>query len=140
MSSPAPTSRDHPADRIGRAVGFMLLSSAGFVVMGAAVRESGDLPLVQKVLLRNVITAMVAGVLVARDGRGSVLRWQPHTWRVIVRSFSGLLGVACYFYALDRVPLADASMLNKLSPFFVAIFAAPTFDDLMITSATVRSP
>jgi len=31
--------------------------------------------------------------------------------------------VACFFYALEKLPLADATMLNKLSPFFVLLFA-----------------
>jgi len=101
----------------------MLASAAGFTLMGVAVRWSGDLPLVQKVFTRNAITVLLAALWVAGDRHGPLLSWQPHSWRLILRSLSGLLGVACYFYALDRMPLADASMLNKLSPFFVFLLA-----------------
>ncbi len=101
----------------------MLASAASFTLMGIAVRWAGDAPLAQKVLVRNLMTAAVAGAWVARDGRGSVFAWRPWTWRLIARSLAGLAGVVCYFYALDRVTLADASMLNKLSPFFVFLFA-----------------
>ena len=34
-----------------------------------------------------------------------------------------LLGILCNFYAVDHLVLADASMLNKMSPFFVIIFS-----------------
>lgn len=35
----------------------------------------------------------------------------------------GTLGILCNFYAIDHLALADASMLNKMSPFFVVIFS-----------------
>ena len=34
------------------------------------------------------------------------------------RSLFGTIGIVCNFYAIDRLVLADANMLNKLSPFF----------------------
>lgn len=36
----------------------------------------------------------------------------------------GLAGVFGNFYALDKIELSDASMLNKMSPFFALIFSA----------------
>ena len=35
----------------------------------------------------------------------------------------GTLGILCNFYAVDHLVLADASMLNKMSPFFVVLFS-----------------
>ena len=40
-----------------------------------------------------------------------------------MRSMFGTLGILCNFYAIDHLALADASMLNKMSPFFVVIFS-----------------
>jgi len=112
-----------PPDRTRLAVLFMLASAVSFTLMGVAVRWAGDAPLAQKILVRNAMTAIIAGVWVARDGRGSMLTWKPWTWRLIVRSLAGLTGVGCYFFALDGLTLADATILNKLSPFFVFLFA-----------------
>jgi drug/metabolite transporter (DMT)-like permease len=42
---------------------------------------------------------------------------------LIFRSLAGLAGVILYFYAISNMPLADSTMLNKLSPFFVILFA-----------------
>ena len=39
------------------------------------------------------------------------------------RSICGTIGILCNFYAVDHLVLADASMLNKMSPFFAVIFS-----------------
>ncbi len=39
------------------------------------------------------------------------------------RSICGTVGILCNFYAIDHIALADASMLNKLSPLFAVIFS-----------------
>ena len=41
----------------------------------------------------------------------------------ILRSLFGTIGILCNFYAIDHLVLADASMLNKMSPFFVLLFS-----------------
>jgi len=42
---------------------------------------------------------------------------------LLSRSLLGLLGVILSFYAINYLVLSDASMLNKISPFFVTLFA-----------------
>ena len=49
----------------------------------------------------------------SRESRRFVL------WRVVL----GTLGLVCNFYAVSRINLADANMLNKLSPFFAVVFS-----------------
>lgn len=41
----------------------------------------------------------------------------------MIRSVFGTIGILFNFYAIDHLNLSDASMLNKLSPFFVIIFS-----------------
>ena len=48
----------------------------------------------------------------------------PHLGLLLLRSLAGLGGVSLYFYAIGHLTLADASMLNKVSPFFVTLLAA----------------
>ena len=43
---------------------------------------------------------------------------------LLLRSVFGTVGVLCNFYAIDRLVLSDANMLNKLNPFFVIIFCS----------------
>ena len=40
---------------------------------------------------------------------------------LLLRSIFGTMGILCNFYAIDHLVLSDASMLNKLSPFFAVI-------------------
>jgi drug/metabolite transporter (DMT)-like permease len=105
-----------------RAVLYMLFSAAAFAVMGAFVKAAAEVPVVEKVVVRNLITLFIAGAMAMRGGRSLLgrLRHQP---LLIARSLLGVAGVTCFFYAIDHLILADAAMLTKLSPFFVAIFA-----------------
>ena len=43
---------------------------------------------------------------------------------LILRSIGGLFGVLLYFYCINNMNLSDGTILNKLSPFFVILFAA----------------
>ena len=42
---------------------------------------------------------------------------------LIGRTIAGSLGVICNFYAIDHMNISDASILNKLAPFFSVIFS-----------------
>jgi drug/metabolite transporter (DMT)-like permease len=42
---------------------------------------------------------------------------------LLIRAIAGTAGILCNFFALSNMNLADASMLNKLSPFFAVIFS-----------------
>lgn len=110
-------------DSMPRAVGYMLLSAASFAGMGAMVKAAGDLPVHEKVLFRNLVTLVISlGVALRR--RENPFGPTDHLALLLARSLAGLVGVCCYFYALGHLRLADASLLNKVSPFFVTILAA----------------
>ena len=40
-----------------------------------------------------------------------------------MRSAAGTFGILGNFYAVDHMLLSDASLLNKLSPFFTILFS-----------------
>ena len=105
-----------------RAVLFMLVSAAAFAAMGAFVKAAADVPVVEKVVVRNLISLVIAGVVVWRAGKPFLGR-RGNRKLLLLRGLLGVAGVTCYFYAIDHLILADAAMLTKLSPFFVAVFA-----------------
>jgi drug/metabolite transporter (DMT)-like permease len=114
-------SRDKPL----RATVFILVSAISFTLMGVAVRYAGNLPLPEKVFFRNLVTLVISGAIIQRNGHGFVsLLKSPCRARLLWRSVFGLTGVFLYFFAIDRLTLADATMLNKLSPFAVFVMAA----------------
>jgi drug/metabolite transporter (DMT)-like permease len=101
----------------------MVASSVSFALMGAFVKATPDVPVALKVVCRNLVTLAVAGVMVARSGAPFIGESRNRAL-LLARSVLGIIGVTAYFWTIDHLLLADAAMLNKLSPFFVTLFAA----------------
>lgn len=100
----------------------MVLSTLSFAIMAVCVRKSGDLPLFEKVFFRNFIMLFIVIFLIWR----SDINWlgEPRNRKFLAaRALLGFTGVCLFFYAILNINLSDASVLNKLSPFFVFIFA-----------------
>ena len=105
-----------------KAIGFILLSALGFALMSAFVRLAGDLPFTQKSFFRNAVAMLVAAVMLRREGIG--FRWEKGNLPLLLaRSLCGTLGIFCNYYAIDHLVLADANILNKMSPFFAILFS-----------------
>ncbi|PTV98654.1 drug/metabolite transporter (DMT)-like permease [Halanaerobium saccharolyticum] len=104
-----------------KGITYILLSSLFFALMAATVKYLGDMPTAEKIFFRNLVGIFVAFSLVKKSG--STL-FGNNKKLLILRSTFGLLGIAAYFYALANMKLSDAVILNKMSPFFVMIFAA----------------
>lgn len=101
----------------------MLASSLSFALMGVCVKASPDVPVTLKVVFRNLVTLAVAAALVGRTS--ARFFGHPGSRRLLLgRSLCGIVGVTAYFWTIDHLYLADAAILNKLSPFFVTVFAA----------------
>lgn len=123
-------------DSLPAAVGFMLLSAASFAVMGAFVKAAGDVPVSEKVFFRNLVTLVVT-VAMAIHRRENPFGPTEHLPLLVARSLSGLVGVVLYFYALGHLNLADAALLNRVSPFVVTILAALWLGERITTRVAV---
>ena len=107
-----------------RTKGVLCILSAAlfFAGMNTFVRLAGDLPVFEKAFFRNFIAAIMSVILIRKQhvplylGKGNVKY-------VVLRAAFGTLGLLFNFYAVDHLALADANMLNKLSPFFAIIFS-----------------
>ena len=102
---------------------YIILSAFSFAFMFAFVRMAGDLPTMQKTFFRNFVALWFAiGVMVKNK---IPLRVEGHKPRfaLFVRCLAGSLGMIGNFYAIDHLKLSDASMLNKMSPFFAVVFS-----------------
>ncbi|WP_294385294.1 DMT family transporter [uncultured Clostridium sp.] len=102
---------------------FIIISAFGFAMMSAFVKLSGDLPSFQKTFFRNITSCIIAFVLILIN-KESFFGKLENQKILILRSLFGTLGIVFNFYAIDKLVLSDANMLNKLSPFFVIIFSA----------------
>ena len=104
------------------AVIYILLSALFFSLMNMFVRLSGDLPSVQKSFFRNLVSLAFAAAILKREGAWFSGKRENIRY-LLLRSAAGTLGILCNFYAVDHLVLADASMLNKMSPFFAIVFS-----------------
>ena len=107
-----------------RTKGILCILSAAlfFSGMSAFVRLAGDLPVFEKAFFRNFVAACIAAVTLWRS-RTPLHIGKENLKFVILRATFGTVGLVSNFYAIDRMNLADANMLNKLSPFFAIIFS-----------------
>lgn len=104
-------------------MGWMALTGVMFVCVTAIVKHIGqDLPAAQSAFLRYVlglvflvpmIRPILAARLTGRQLRLFVLRGGSHTFAVIL-----------WFYAMARIPMADVTAMNYLTPVYVTLGAA----------------
>ena len=102
---------------------FIILSSFCFAVMNLFVSMAGDVPAMQKSFFRNIVSALSAFLMIVKNGEKPGIRDRKNLPDYILRSLFGTLGIICNFYAVSHLNLADASMLNKMSPFFTLLFS-----------------
>ncbi len=105
-----------------KAIILLVTSALFFALMNMFVQLSGELPTIQKAFFRNLIALIAASAVMIRK-RVGILPAKGARLDVLLRSVMGFIGVICNFYALGRLNLSDASLLNKMSPFFAIIFS-----------------
>ena len=101
---------------------FILLAAFFFCLMSVFVRLSGDVPTMQKAFFRNIVAAAVAIVILLRSGQRVTVK-KESLLPLILRSAFGTAGILSNFWAVDHLGIADANMLNKLSPFFAILMS-----------------
>ncbi|MDD5949295.1 MAG: DMT family transporter [Lachnospiraceae bacterium] len=101
---------------------YILCAAFCFALMNLFVKAAGDLPFFEKAFFRNAVAIFFSyGVLLKNKiplkcGKGNGLL-------ICGRAVFGTIGIFCNYYAIDQLNISDASMLNKLSPFFAILFS-----------------
>lgn len=102
---------------------LMLLSALLFSAMQIIIHVTGEqVPLMEQVFFRNIVSLMLCFVIIRRNGLSMFgpRKYQP---LLFARSVFGLLGLVSLFYAAARASQADVTILSKLSPFLITLFA-----------------
>ncbi|SET33170.1 DMT family transporter [[Clostridium] polysaccharolyticum] len=101
---------------------YILCAAFCFALMNTFVRLAGDIPSIQKAFFRNLVALFFAYGIMKKEH--IKMEWKKGAgWCLFFRAFFGTIGVFCNFYAVDHLVLSDASMLNKMSPFFAIVFS-----------------
>lgn len=100
----------------------MIAAAFMFSVMSLFVKLAGQrLPSQEIVLVRSIVTLIFSylGVrLVRKSLWGHNKRW------LIMRGLTGFAALSCFYYALTKLPLADANVIQYMNPAFTALLAA----------------
>lgn len=102
---------------------WMVVTGLMFVAVTAIVKYVGsDLPAAQGAFLRYILglvflIPMIRPILDARLTRKQLI-W--FGWRGVAHT----LAVICWFFAMSRIPIAEVTAMNYLSPIYVTIGAA----------------
>lgn len=102
---------------------YIIFSAFCFSVMNMCVQLAGDVPFIQKTFFRNFVAVICAVFVMVKQGISWKLQHNGNIPFLIIRSLCGTIGIFGNFYALGHLLLADASMLNKMSPFFAVVFS-----------------
>lgn len=102
---------------------WMVVTGIMFVAVTAIVKYVGsDLPAAQGAFLRYILglvffIPMIRPILNARLSRRQLI-W--FGWRGVAHT----MAVICWFFAMSRIPIAEVTAMNYLSPIYVTIGAA----------------
>lgn len=112
-------------DKPAFAILIMVVAVAMLVAMNTLVKIIGpDYHAFQIAFLRNVVAAVVLIPFVLKSGGMAVLRTRRPGLQLI-RSISGLVGVCCFFFAVQRLPVAEVMVISQAVPLFVTALAVP---------------
>ncbi len=100
----------------------ILGAALSFAFMNLFIKLAGDLPTYEKAFFRNAFALIMASLVLLKD-KISFTAGKGNYHDLIMRALFGTIGVFFNFYAIDHLNIADASMLNKLSPFFSIVFS-----------------
>ena len=105
-----------------RGICCIVFSAFCFSLMSVFIRLAGDLPSMQKSLFRNLVAVFFA-IGIMKKQKVGFSGDKKNLGLLVIRSMFGTMGILCNYYAVDHLVLADASMLNKMAPFFTLLFS-----------------
>ena len=104
-------------ENIKKGIAWLLFSAFGFSMMGMFVKAAGDIPFIQKTLFRNSVAFIIAFttlIIHARKDKSILhIEKRAYLW-LFLRCVIGVTGIFGNFYAIGKLKLGDAAMLQKI--------------------------
>lgn len=98
----------------------MLLSVVLFTTANVLVKTIGYLPTTLIVFMRSVVSLVICAAYVRY--RGFPFFGVNRKW-LMIRGVFGMLGLTLFFYTIQNIPLATATVIQYLSPVFTVLLA-----------------
>ena len=113
--------------RIPIGLRYMIGAAFAFSLMSLFVKMAGQhIPSQQIVLVRSVVTLIYSYFLLVWSNQPL---WGNNKPLLILRGLFGFAALSCFFFALTKLPLADATVIHYTNPVFTALLAAFFLDE-----------
>jgi drug/metabolite transporter (DMT)-like permease len=112
--------------KIPKGVGLMLLASISFGIMNISVKLVHQMPVGEVVFFRAVVQ-IILSIFILAKAKQNPLGKNPKM--LLLRGLFGSLGLFCYFYTLQVMPLGNATVIHYLSPILTTLVAVALGDE-----------
>lgn len=106
----------------GKAIFFMILASFFFTTMNMFGKLASGVTPYQKTFLTNAVATVIVCIIIFKR-KASFFGHKGNRKYLFLRGIMGTVSICAFYFSLDYLLLSDATMLNKLSPFFAIIFS-----------------
>lgn len=105
-----------------KAIFFMITASFFFTSMNMFGKLASGVTPYQKTFITNVVATIIVSIIILKR-KALFLGHKENRKYLFIRGLMGTLSICAFYFSLDYLLLSDATMLNKLSPFFAIIFS-----------------
>lgn len=113
-----------PSGNTLRGIALKVLSVSVFVAMSSFIKAAGPVPAGQIVFFRSFFAIFPILVMLAWRRELRMALRTTHPLGHVARGIAGVLAMGFSFFALTRLPLPEAIMLNYAQPLLVVVFSA----------------
>jgi drug/metabolite transporter (DMT)-like permease len=99
---------------------MMLVASFAFGLMNICVKMVKEIPVAETVFFRTLVQIVLGYLTLWKLG---VSPLGKNKWLLLQRGFFGSIGLICYFYTLQEMPLGNAIIIHYLAPVLTTILA-----------------
>ncbi len=101
---------------------YIVISALGFALMSFFVKASGDIPVMEKAVFRNLVASFAAFLLLKRSGHPFRIG-KGNYLAMLLRCSFGTAGLIANFWAISHLKIGDANILSKMAPFFSIVMS-----------------
>ena len=116
--------RSHVISDKSKGMLLILLSAFCYSLMTVLLKYVNGVSSIQKCFVRNAVTCVIAVVIMTREKNV----WNNVTVRnglyLFLRALFGTSSMVLYYYAVDRMMVANITILSMTAPFFCVIISA----------------
>jgi drug/metabolite transporter (DMT)-like permease len=112
--------------KVSRGVGLMLMASLSFGLMNVSVKFVHQMPVSEVVFFRAVVQILLSVVILLQLKQSP---WGKNPKLLGLRGLFGSIGLFCYFYTLQVMPLGNAIVIHYLSPILTTLVAVSLGDE-----------